>query len=63
MMIKSNDGKHACRIAEVIRVIHTTATVGKGVPEDPIRLVQQYWSLNGKLLAFWDEVHEKQDVR
>ncbi|KKL64167.1 hypothetical protein LCGC14_2167770 [marine sediment metagenome] len=61
-MIKSNDGKHACRTAEVIRVIHTNVTIGKGTPEDPIRLVQQYWSLEGILLAFWDELSERENL-
>ena len=28
---------------------------GKGVPDDPIRRVRQYWSMEGDLLAEWDE--------
>lgn len=37
--------------AELIEVIHTVATRGKGVHGDPIRNVDQYWSKDGKLLA------------
>ena len=40
--------------AEVIQVIRTTATIGKGNEEDPCRIVIQYWSLEGKLLAEHD---------
>ncbi|WP_132139803.1 hypothetical protein [Limosilactobacillus reuteri] len=37
--------------AELIEVIHTVATRGKGVHGDPIRNVDQYWSKDGELLA------------
>lgn len=37
--------------AELIEVIHTVATRGKGVHSDPIRNVDQYWNKDGKLLA------------
>lgn len=37
--------------AKVIQVIRTTATRGKGNENDPCRIVTQYWSLDGKMLA------------
>ena len=39
--------------AELIQVIKTTLTRrGEGVPqEDPVRIITQYWSTDGKLLA------------
>jgi len=38
--------------ARVIEVIETTLTRrGKGVEGDPIRIITQYWSQDGKLLA------------
>lgn len=37
--------------AKVIQVIETKACVGRGTEQDPNRVVTQYWSLEGKLLA------------
>jgi hypothetical protein len=41
---------------EVIQVIRTEAVRGKGADEDPSRIVTQYWSLDGQLLAEVDVV-------
>lgn len=36
---------------QVIQVIETfLERRGKGVPDDPIRVIQQYWSMDGRLL-------------
>jgi hypothetical protein len=44
-----------CRTAKKIEVIVTTAIYGKGDSDgDPVRLVTQYWSLDGYLLAVMD---------
>lgn len=53
-MEKKNELKTP-RIAELIEVIHTIATRGDGTKENPIRLVHQYWSKDGELLAEKDE--------
>lgn len=51
--------------AEVIQVIRTTlARRGEGVSGDPVRIVTQYWTLDGELLAEvdpfpWDKAREK----
>jgi len=37
--------------AKVIRVIETKAMKGSGTEKDPVRVLTQYWSLDGKLLA------------
>lgn len=37
--------------AKVIQVIETISTRGKGTEENPCRIVHQYWSLEGELLA------------
>ena len=37
--------------AEVIQVIVTRALEGAGTEEDPCRIQEKYWSLDGKLLA------------
>lgn len=37
--------------AEVIKVIHTYSLIGKGTKEDPVRHINQYWDLDGTLLA------------
>lgn len=44
--------------AEIIRVIHTISSKGKGTADDMGRLVDQYWSFNGKLLAERDPCKE-----
>jgi len=41
--------------AEVIQVIRTESLKGSGTPEDPFRIVVQYWSFDGKLLAENDD--------
>lgn len=43
------------RSVELIEVIHTTATRGKGTNENPVRLVHQYWDKEGNLLAEKDD--------
>lgn len=42
--------------AKVIEIIETAAVIGTGVhPNNPVRRVIQYWSLDGKLLFTRDE--------
>lgn len=38
----------------IVSVIRSVRTVGTGVPDDPVRTIVQYWSLNGELLAELD---------
>ena len=48
------------REAAVIQVVRTVAGRGEGKPDDPYRLVTQYWSFDGALLAerdTWREEH------
>ena len=47
--------------ARRIEVIETTlSTKGKGDDkDDPIRVIRQYWSLDGELLAELDPLYEK----
>lgn len=41
--------------ARVLKVIETLMERrGDGVPGSPIRIIRQYWSLDGELLAEWD---------
>lgn len=44
--------------AKVIQVIQTKSLLGKGIDEDPVRFVYQYWDFEGKLLAEHDELIE-----
>ena len=37
--------------ARVIRVIVTESLLGRGTADDPVSIITQYWSLDGKLLA------------
>ncbi len=49
------------RVAKEITVIYTEATIGTGVtPDDPCRLVKQYWSKEGELIATRDSWAESQ---
>lgn len=50
--------------AKVMRVIRTESIIGRGIPEDPVRLIYQYWDLKGNLLAkndtlFMDDLLEQ----
>ncbi len=45
---------HSVNEAKVIQVIETVSRIGKGTEEDPCRLVTEYWSLDGELLAVND---------
>ncbi len=45
----SNAGPtHSAQVIEVIRVL---VNRGAGTKEDPVRIVTQYWSIGGQLLA------------
>lgn len=39
---------------KLIQVIETVSVKGSGSPGDPVRLMKQYWSLDGKKLAETD---------
>lgn len=46
--------------AKVIRVIETTMTRrGNGTKESPCRIITQYWTLKGELLAEVDPINSK----
>lgn len=47
--------KETPRSVELIEVIHIEAARGKGTDTDPVRIVHQYWSKDGFLLAEKDE--------
>lgn len=48
----------------VMQVIETTnARRGKGVEGDPIRIITQYWDMDGKLLAEVDPVVHGSDFK
>ena len=45
------------QMAQKMEVIKTVARYGKGqTKEDPVRLITQYWTLDGKLLATVDPI-------
>lgn len=39
------------QLVELVEVIHVQASRGKGTESDPVRVVNQYWSKTGQLLA------------
>lgn len=47
--------------AEVIPVICVEVSKGAGTPGDMCRIITEYWSLNGELLAVHDPVDEDYD--
>ena len=42
------------RNAQIMEVIVVSTAVGKGTTDDPIRIITEYWSKRGKLLAVND---------
>ena len=36
---------------KIVEVIRATMRVGAGSPDDPVRLVEQYWDLDGRKLT------------
>ncbi len=52
-MRKSNVNK-----TELIEVIKTESVCGKGTEESPVRIIIEYWSLEGELLARVDTFYE-----
>lgn len=42
--------------AKVISVIETKSARGSGIPEQPARIVTEYWSLDGEKLAESDPI-------
>lgn len=41
--------------AKVMLIICTESMEGYGTPDDPVRIVRQYWDLDGTLLAKTNE--------
>ena len=51
-----------CDSARLILVIETKAARGSGMsPEDPVRTVTEYWSLEGRKLAEVDPIVQTAD--
>ena len=48
---------------EVMQVIHSQIVRGEGTEEDMVRYVDQYWSLEGELLAEYDPIVTQSYVR
>ncbi|MDH4241018.1 MAG: carboxypeptidase [Phycisphaerae bacterium] len=44
--------------AKVVKVIFTVSHRGSGTEKDPARLIYQYWSLEGELLAEHDTLFD-----
>ena len=42
------------RSVEMVEVVKIEHTVGKGTKDDPVRLVCDYWSKDGVLIASFD---------
>lgn len=45
-------------IARVMEVVIVKATVGKGTEKDPNRVITEYWSKDGELLAVNDPLRD-----
>lgn len=46
--------RQGCRSARIVHVIAVETVVGKGTERDPNRIITEYWSTEGKLLAVSD---------
>lgn len=59
-LVSTNYRMPAFDVARVIQVIETTLQRrGTGTEASPIRVVRQYWSLDGQLLAEVDPVADE----
>lgn len=51
------------KTARVVQLIETTLTLtGGGSVGDPVRIVTQYWTLDGKLVAEVDQLKKNQEI-
>ncbi len=50
-------------MAKIVELIYTEDRRGLGVPDNPVRLVPQLWTKDGKLLAEWDHYSGEMIVR
>lgn len=48
--------------AKVIKVIKTESLIGRGIPEDPVRQIYQYWDFKGNLLAKHDTLDDNETI-
>lgn len=55
--------KETPRSARVIKVIETVALRGLGVTGNVLRLVTQYWDLDGELLAENDPCPDDKEIK
>ena len=46
---------------QTVEVVRVKVSSGAGTPEDPVRLVVQYWNKNGKLIGQEDPYVEALD--
>ena len=46
--------RQGCKSARIVHVIAVETVVGKGTERDPNRIITEYWSTEGKLLAVSD---------
>lgn len=53
--MKPDIKKETPRVVELVEVIRVEAARGQGTEEDPVRVVNRYWSKVGTLLAEKDE--------
>ena len=51
MMVERTARPRGTDKARVIRVIVSESLLGRGTADDPVSIITQYWSLDGKLLA------------
>jgi hypothetical protein len=48
---KELDFRGVPETVKIIQVIQIETIVGQGIPDDPVRKVIQYWTLQGKLIG------------
>jgi hypothetical protein len=47
--------------AEVVQTIKTTAVFGAGIDSDPVRVVTEYWTLDGNRIARVDPSSQSEE--
>lgn len=48
------NGHRGSKAAQLVEEIVVTTAIGRGTAEDPLRVITEYWSKSGELLAVND---------
>jgi len=62
-MEKMRKERYKVGCAKIVQVIKVDGVKGWGVEDDSVRSIQQYWTLDGKLLVEIDTIKNKGGIK